>query len=72
MKIIGKTLTTFAGAMLAVSPVMAAPVERASQSAEEANEMGGGAWLGIIGAALVVALAAIAAFDDNGDNPVSP
>ncbi len=75
MKLIGKTLAAFAGATLAVSPVMAAPLERTSQSAEEAGEMGGGggAWIGILAAALVVALAAIAAFDgDSDDSPVSP
>jgi len=73
---IRKSLAALAGATLALStvaasPAMAAPVERSAQSAEETNEIGSKAWIGIIAALLVVALAAIAAFDDN-DSPVSP
>lgn len=74
MNIAQKTLAAFAGATLLVAaPVAAAPVERASQSAEDANQMGGGTGLIFIVAAVAVAILAVVAFDKDGnDNPVSP
>lgn len=66
-----RALVLLGGASLAVSPAAAAPIERNSKTAEEVNSIGSGDWIGIVGALLVVALAAVAAFGDD-DAPVSP
>lgn len=72
MKIVKNILAGVAVATLVASPAVAAPTARASQGAEETSEMGGGNWVGILGALLVVALAAVAAFGGGNDDPVSP
>ena len=70
MKLIRNALVGIAGISLAASPVLAAPSDRGSEAVTESSEMGG-TWVGILGVALVVALAAIAAFGGD-DDPVSP
>lgn len=60
-----------AGASLAVSPAIAAPAGRSAEPVEDANSIETTGWIGIIGVILVVALAVIAATNDD-DNPVSP
>lgn len=71
MTLLKKTLAGLAVASLAISPAVAAPTDRGSPAVEDANAMGGD-WLGILGAILVVALAAFAAFGDDDDEAVSP
>ncbi|MCT2559357.1 hypothetical protein N0B51_10240 [Tsuneonella sp. YG55] len=71
MKYIRRMLAGLVGASIVMSPAYAAPATRSSEAAEESSSLSSGTWIGIIGALLVVALAAIAAFDDN-DEPVSP
>lgn len=72
MKVMKNVLAGLAVATLVASPAVAAPSARASQGAEQFSDMGGGNWVGIIGAILVVALAAVAAFGGGEDDPVSP
>lgn len=69
MKLSHQLLAGLAAASLAATPALAET--RASAPTEDASEMGGGgAWIAIAGVILVVALAALAAFDDD-DVPIS-
>lgn len=60
-----------AASLAVASSASAAPVRASADTAEESNAMGGN-WVAIIGVLLVVALAAIAAFGDDDESPVSP
>lgn len=71
MKVLKSALVGLAGASLLMAPAASAAPVRNAESANEANSLGG-SWLAIIGVALVVALAAIAAFGDDDDKPTSP
>ncbi len=66
-----KMLVAVAGASLAAAPVAAAPVERTSQEAEDANEFAGTGIIFVL-AAIAVAVLAVVAFNNDGDDPVSP
>lgn len=71
MKISHTLWAGLAAASLAATPALA-ETNRASAPTEDASEMGGsGAWIAIAGVILVVALAALAAFDDDDDIPIS-
>lgn len=71
MKISHRLLAGLAAASLAATPALA-ETNRAAAPAEDTSEIGGGAsWLAIGGMILVIALAAIAAFGDDDEFPVS-
>lgn len=71
MKIARNILIGLSAVPLALTPAIAAASPRASQSAEDSNELGGGTGLFFIVAALVVVALGIVAFNDD-DEPVSP
>lgn len=71
MKLSHTLLAGIAAASLAATPAIAQN-SRASAPTEDTSEIGGGTpFLAIAGVILVVALAALAAFGDDDDNPVS-
>ena len=70
MQIARNMLIGLVGVSMAASPVVAAPVERSSQGAEEVNDFGGTGLIFLI-AAIAVAILAVVAFNDD-DDPVSP
>lgn len=71
MKFAKHIVAGLAGASLLAAPALAAPADRGSQTAQEANGMESTGWIFILGAIAVVALA-IVAFNKDGDDPVSP
>jgi len=71
MNLSRKLLVAFTGATLAAAPVAAAPVDRSTQTAEDANSFGGTGLIFII-AAIAVAVLAVVAFERGNDDPVSP
>lgn len=71
MKLARNLMIGLAGAALLAAPAVAAPIQRGSDAAQEANGMEGGGWIFIIAAIAVVALA-IVAFNKDDDNPTSP
>lgn len=70
MKLTRNLFVALAGASLAITPAYAAPVQRASQDAEDGADLSSTGWIFAL-AALAVAVLAVVAFN-NDDDPVSP
>lgn len=71
MKLARNVIVALTGISLAMTPAIAAPVDRGSQPVEGGSELGSTGLFFVL-AAIAVAILAVVAFNNDGDDPVSP